>query len=387
MKRIKGIPHNLNEVKIGRVKKGAVPHLLLNDQVFVSDSIITNFLCSTKKVIVQISSKKNIGSPSIPRVILDKKDMTNLNEGDIVKINQNGIIEIISSPRSNDNYIFITNKCNSSCILCPQSLRNDENYYLQNLKILKLMDKNTLCVGLTGGEPLLEEEQFLTILDIFNKQFPKTKLEVLTNGRKLQDKGFVKTIFSINKDVEFLIPLYSDVEDIHNDLVGNNSYFETLTGIYNLARYSYKIEVRYVLTKKNFSRISKFPEFVYNNLPFVNHIAFMGMESLGNAIKNINDLWISPLEFYEDINLAFQKINNYDLEASIYNLPHCLVSKSLWKYIRNSISDWKIKYSEKCKNCILKDICGGFFKSSKRFIEKDLNPIKEDISKSEIFHV
>ena len=67
-----------------------------------------------------------------------------------------------------------------------------------------------------------------------------------------------------------------------------NAYYETITGLFNLASYGAGIELRIVINKLNFMRLPQLAEFIQKNLPFVEWTAFMGMEYIGYAVKNEN---------------------------------------------------------------------------------------------------
>jgi len=50
------------------------------------------------------------------------------------------------------------------------------------------------------------------------------------------------------------------------------------------------------------------------------------------------------------------------MNVSIYNHQLCVLRKSLWKFARKSISDWKNIYLDECASCRAKEECGGLFK-------------------------
>ena len=60
----------------------------------------------------------------------------------------------------------------------------------------------------------------------------------------------------------------------------------------NLARYGVKLELRFVIHKLNSERLAAFARFVARNLPFVGHVALMGLELVGYARSNLEALWI-----------------------------------------------------------------------------------------------
>ena len=109
---------------------------------------------------------------------------------------------------------------------------------------------------------------------------PDTEIHILTNGRAFADKQFTRRLGEIGPQKILLgIPLHSDNQIDHDLIAGAKGAFtETLWGLYNLARWSFDIELRVVLTKLNYQRLPKLAHFIYRNLPFVKYISLMGLE-------------------------------------------------------------------------------------------------------------
>ena len=84
-------------------------------------------------------------------------------------------------------------------------------------------------------------------------------------------------------------------------MLSQNAFDETINGILNLKRFNnIKIEIRFVITAINYERLEAFAEFIYRNLLFVDHVAFMGLEITGFTRANLKELWIDPY-FYKKI--------------------------------------------------------------------------------------
>jgi hypothetical protein len=109
--------------------------------------------------------------------------------------------------------------------------------------------------------------------------------------------------------------------------------------------------------------MEKFAEFVHRNLPFVEHVALMGLEPMGFAKVNRDSLWVDPYDYTETLTKACWYLNDRGIRSSIYNIPLCLLPKATWPLAKMSISDWKNKYIDECQPCELKEKCCGFFAS------------------------
>src|SRR5262245_49194661 len=59
-----------------------------------------------------------------------------------------------------------TERCNHYCLMCSQPPRNvDDSWILQEIRnALSLIDKQTRSLGFTGGEPLLDWQEFIAVL-------------------------------------------------------------------------------------------------------------------------------------------------------------------------------------------------------------------------------
>lgn len=160
------------------------------------------------------------------------------------------------------------------------------------------------------------------------------------------------------------IPLYADYYQLHDYIVqSKNAFYQTVQGLYHLASNGQRIEIRVVLHKPSIPRLVKLAKYIYKNLPFVEHIAFMGLENQGYTPHNIEQLWIDPVDYMNELTEAVLFLSERGLNVSIYNMQLCLMPKQLWSFSKKSISDWKNIYLDECGPCILKEMCGGLFAS------------------------
>ena len=157
----------------------------------------------------------------------------------------------------------------------------------------------------------------------------------------------------------------SDYYQIHDYVVqAKNAFYQTMMGIYNLKRYGIRVEIRIVLHKITIPRLVKFAHYIYKNLAFVDHIAFMGLEITGFTLANLEDLWIEPKDYIPELTEAVEFLGKKGMNVSIYNTPLCLLPIEVWQYARKSISDWKNIYFDECSKCAMHHRCGGLFASA-----------------------
>ncbi|MFC1837242.1 His-Xaa-Ser system radical SAM maturase HxsC [Thermodesulfobacteriota bacterium] len=325
-----------------------------------------------------------LSSKAIPNgasgVVLTEIQLRDLSDGDVVLIEKDGGIKRIWDCKSPHNSLLVTEQCNSRCIMCPQPPKKEvDSRHKFNLKVLELIGpKGVESLALTGGEPTLREEELINLISLCKKKLPNTSLMILTNGRKLRDFRFAKQIVEVgHQNLMFGVPLYASTDKEHDRIVGSKgAFYETLAGLKNLALFLQKIEIRIVLHKLTYKRLLALSDFIYRNLPFVAHISFMGMETHGLAEKNLERLWIDPVDYIQELSEAINYLYKRNLNVSIYNLPHCILPEGLWRFSRQSISDWKNIFIKECSGCDLVNECAGFFETSSNVISKHIKPIK-----------
>jgi len=369
---VKGVPLNIDHPLIGRIVKS---HKEVSDQdeiILLSDKPINRQV--NKNNILGLLTSQNITESgyenikSLPTVhSLPYTD--HLVDGDIVCINKNGFVNTLYRIDSVHNTLFMTDRCNSNCLMCsqPPKDRDDIDYFFDiNMKLISKIPIETETIGITGGEPTLYGNKLVTLLNHLNKCLPETNVHILTNGRAFAWPSFVKKFDAINKSkAVFAVPLYSDYYQSHDYIVqAKDAFYQTIMGIHNLARYGIPIEIRIVLHKQSIYRLEALAEFIYRNMPFVSHVAFMGLEYIGYTPHNDKLLWIDPVEYQEELTKSVFFLASNGMNVSIYNLQFCILKKELWQFARQSISDWKQIYIDECQNCSQLENCGGLFASS-----------------------
>ncbi|MCD8377721.1 MAG: His-Xaa-Ser system radical SAM maturase HxsC [Candidatus Gastranaerophilales bacterium] len=288
-------------------------------------------------------------------------------ENTIVNITSDGNCNELWNSKSKHNALYLTDRCNSRCIMCPQPDNKNSYYDICSAVIDTLTPAELDYTGITGGEPTLDMEILLNLINkISQKSKTKPFVHILTNGRKLADIENVQKLAEIkNCDITFGIPLYSPVSEEHDFITGvRGSFCQTIKGLYNLAKYRQKIELRVVILRQNYKNLSDLVEFIYRNLPFTVNIAFMGTEYHGRAEENYELVGIDPNEYRVELFNAIRECIRRDMNTGIYNLPYCLVDERIEDYCRDSISDWEKTYLPQCENCSKKTSCSGVFSTS-----------------------
>jgi len=182
---------------------------------------------------------------------------------------------------------------------------------------------------------------------------------------KFADRAFAAIFDDLRGHVVWAIPLYGEISRIHDYVVQSDGAFvETMNGLHNLAERGHRIEVRTVLHAQTLPRIERLAQFIYRNLPFVEHVTLMGLEPMGLARSNMPLLEINPAELSVQIASAISFLHQAGMHVSVYNIPLCTLEPGLRPFARKSISDWKNEYASACGACAVKEECCGFFRST-----------------------
>lgn len=307
--------------------------------------------------------------PAAVPMVFAVREIEHLHDGDIVVMHPRGLIRTIFTRDSTHNALFVTEQCNSNCMMCSQPPKDHEdvNALLRiNRELIPLIPKDAATIGITGGEPTLLGSNLFGVVELLRDHLPNTAIHLLTNARRFARPEYTKGLAQVHHPELVLgIPLYSDMAVLHDYIVQDRGAFDqTVTGLHNLARWGIAVEVRIVLHSLTIPRLLDWAEYVYRNVPFVVHVAFMGLEPTGHAAYHHEKLWIAPADYQKELAAAVEFLSIRGMNISIYNLQHCVLPQSLWAFARRSISDWKNKYVPACTGCSQRDHCAGFFESA-----------------------
>lgn len=294
----------------------------------------------------------------------------NFSEDDVLTIYKGGRLTCEYNSCSNDNALVATLKCNSNCLMCPCSERSRKNSKLFSFNELKeklrYFPRDMQFLTITGGEPTLLNSDFLSIMKVLQHNFSKTQFQLLTNGRTFADYSFTKKFIDVLPDNIYLgIPLYGYNEETH-DLITQapGSFKQAVIGIHNLLHFNLDVEIRIVLSKLNIEYITEIAIYIIKYFPGVHSVKLMGLEMLGNAMKNKDIVWLPYQDIASRSEKAINLLINNGIDVKLFNFPLCTVKRIYWPICSKSISDYKVTYFEDCENCEVKTICGGVFNST-----------------------
>lgn len=269
--------------------------------------------------------------------------------------------------------VYVTNQCNSNCIMCPDSvkLRTRPNEVTRKNLLEQISEINPEAehVDITGGEPTLLKEQLPELIEAVFRQAPDAEVLMLSNGRSFAAGGYTERFSAFaHRRLKIEIPIHGDCAELHDRIAGcPESFVQTRAGIHHLLEAGVEVGIRIVVSRLNYSRLNELIRFISREFPEIKYVNLMGMEVLGNAWKNREQVWIEFDEVKDSLQQAVEQCFACGIIPSLYNYPLCLFDRKYWYCYRNSISDYKIRYFEECEKCTEKSRCGGFFASTYRY--------------------
>lgn len=315
------------------------------------------------------------------RAVSAPETFSYLADGDVVSVQRdNRRIRALYRRNSSHNSFLVTERCNHYCLMCSQPPRDiNDRWILEEIRrALPLLDKQTRSLGFTGGEPLLDWRDLVAALGDCRDLLPETAIHVLSNGRAFASSEVTTAWAGVgHPHLTVGIPIYAAVDTVHDFVVqAKGAFDETVLGILKLKDRRQRVEVRVVLHAITAPRIVATCRWMARNLPFVDHVALMGLENTGFAIANDKQLWIDPMDYREPLAEAVDILAAARVPVSVYNLPRCVLEPSVWPYAAQSISDWKNDFLPVCEECREKPRCSGFFTTGRPRYSRGIQPIR-----------
>jgi His-Xaa-Ser system radical SAM maturase HxsC len=385
-----GVPLRFGTAVVGKVATRSEPGDDRSDKILVRllDERSADESHGFRGIITTSRAQDNtaiIDALTLP-IVHSVREIDHLRDGDIVVMQpKTGFVRTLHRPDSVHNTLFMTERCNSNCLMCsqPPKDKDDADQFTEiNLELLRLMPPTVSHLCITGGEPTLLRNRLFRILRALREALPNTDVQMLTNGRLFAWPAFTRDfVEAIHPRLVLCIPLYSDSSTAHDHIVqAKDAFDQTVMGLHQLARYSVPVEIRVVLHRLTIPRLPQLAEYVYRNFPFVAHVALMGLEPTGYTPRNKEILWIDPVEYQDKLEDAVEILATRGMNVSIYNSQLCLLRPSLWMFARKSISDWKNIYLQECQDCKVLEQCGGLFQSAEKMHSPHIRAFRDQSS-------
>ena len=317
-----------------------------------------NCLASPYKVL-QPSAQKARFKTDFNTVDFDTEDLA---EGEILLMfPKNSMSVRFYRPNEKANTILLTERCDQYCNMCSQPPKNkDYTHWELYFRALLIFPQNSV-VGISGGEPTLHKTELFEFLKKINLARPDISFHILSNGQHFSIEDKLK-IEDSREFVTWGIPIYSHNPKTHDQIVGKNGAFERLFHSMSvLLKAGARVELRTVLMQDNHKDMPKLAKIIGKYFQWIEVWSIMQLEKIGFARIDWQLKFVDTSSFFDWVSDAILIAKACGINVQLYNFPTCTVPPQHRKECVNSISDWKQKYIDECKNCIAKETCCGFF--------------------------
>lgn len=155
---------------------------------------------------------------------------------------------------------------------------------------------------------------------------------------------------ALPKNTLYGIPLHSGNKELYDKIVQVEGAFEqVICGIKNLINNGARVEVRIVVSKMNIENLRDEALFIVGNLKGIFCVTFMGLETMGNAVKNYDEVWIDYNIATTYFEKAVDMLVGNGIDVMIYNYPLCCINEKYWLLARRSITEHKVRYFKECQ--------------------------------------
>lgn len=161
-------------------------------------------------------------------------------------------------------WLTIIEQCNNRCIWCYEGSSPEKVKQMSYERAVRVIDKLKIlgikeCV-ITGGEPTLHPDLF-KIIEYLKQNRIKTTL--LTNGRRLKDMDYTKSLLTTG--VDRIAVSIEGLKETHEKITGaKGSFDETLAGIKNLIKLNANFNTITTIGKTNLREIEDLYSFLNN---------------------------------------------------------------------------------------------------------------------------
>lgn len=300
---------------------------------------------------------------------------------DVIEVMADGTILRLYEDASNENLIFVTERCNSNCIMCPSpSLSRRKGFHTPLEVLLAQVDhipSDTAHLTITGGEPFLIGQGIFSVFSKLRNHCEGTEFLILTNGRALALKNYQeKLLQTVPHNSMFGIPLHASTASLHDMITqAEGSFQQTVAGIDFLLQNGLCVELRIVVSRLNISDLPDLAAMIAERFQTVAHVSIMAMEMTGSAHENRKEVWVPYRAAFQSVSTAVDVLIAAGINVMLFNYPLCTVEPKYWPLCRKSISPEKVRFSEVCDNCKMRRSCGGVFGGTLLLEKAELEPV------------
>lgn len=287
-------------------------------------------------------------------------------------------------------------QCNIGCVFCSnpvegfreterkysyEEIRRKLDKYKRGLRTFVKFDEVRDYFNLTGGEPTIHPD-FLRIAALIRREFPRTLVRLLTNGRMLADRDFARRTAGIfGTPFEAAVPLFGhDAASHEGTSRAPGSFDQTVRGLRNLfevRREGQLVEIRVIMTRVQMRSLDGLVDFILSEFPEADRVCFLFVELEGFAERYKDAVLLPMSEAAAGLDRNYEKLLRMK-DARLYHFPLCAVPTRLWPLVHNTLAPFKVSFPAACGGCLYRGQCVGVHRSYQRWAgARDVAAIRE----------
>lgn len=251
-------------------------------------------------------------------------------------------------------------------------------------------------VILTGGEPTLHPE-LPRITEYARNQ--DLHVRMITNGHRLAERDFAKSMADAGLQLVH-ISVYSVRPEVEAELRGMpNTLERAFSAVQNAVDFGIEVNINQVINRLNADHLDENVAYWIEHHPAVRHFIFNNLDpSMGRAEVNQERFTPRLADFELSLHRALRKLHRSGRSFRVEKVPLCYMTEFAWastetrKIVKGEErivcfldakqavrqTDWEHVYTEGCRVCSLREICGGLFDRGAGYDPGELAPVFVD---------
>lgn len=226
-------------------------------------------------------------------------------------------------------YIKVGYACNNHCVFCTAEWKKSQGDR-DTLTIINEVDRILEDDGVSrlvysGGEPTVRNDLHVIMKHARDLGVPCQDIQ--TNGRRLQDLGYLQTLSHAGMDSCF-VSIHGPVSEIHDKLTrAPGAFNQACAGLANLERIGIPFTTNTVVCRQNYTVLDQTVGFLASTFPSLKHAKLSYPNLQGGAADNVSTV-VAPLwEVAPHVAKAIERGNELGIYVETEFMPICLLGK------------------------------------------------------------
>ncbi|HJL18611.1 MAG TPA: radical SAM protein [Sandaracinaceae bacterium LLY-WYZ-13_1] len=295
---------------------------------------------------------------------------------------------------ANIGYIQVVRHCNHFCGFCSNpSTAYHHTFESMALLVDDLVARGYFGVVLTGGEPTLHPE--LPRIARYARD-QGLHVRMITNGWRLADEDFARAMAEAGLELVH-VSIYSVRPEVEARIRGVDGTLERAHGaLDHAARFGIDTNVNCVINALNADHLDENVRELVRRHPHVRHFVWNNLDpSMGRAEVNQDQFVPRLADFELSLHRALRFLHKSGRTFRVERVPLCYMTDFAWastetrKIVKGEErvvhfldakqtvrqTDWEHVYTDGCRVCSLRTICGGLFDRGQAYDPAELAPV------------